>query len=136
MLARDGASAMTEKERSVPCGSCQACCQREWIILDPAAGDVIELYETEDAIDPKSALPAKALAHKPNGDCFYLAPGGCSIHGHRPHMCRIFDCRVHYLNTVKMPASERQRQLRAHPNVKRIHEIGRAMLKKHPLIEG
>ena len=124
---------MTEKERSVPCGSCRACCQREWIILDPVAGDVVELYETEDAIDPKSGRPAKALAHKPDGDCVYLAPSGCSIHGHRPHMCRIFDCRVHYLNMAKM--RERERRLHAQLNVRRIYEIGRDMLKKYPLID-
>jgi Fe-S-cluster containining protein len=124
---------MTAKEeRAVPCGSCQACCRREWIVLDPAAGDILELYATEDVFDPRTGRPVKALAHKPNGDCFYLAADGCSIHGHRPYLCRIFDCRLNYREMMKMPAGDRRRALRANANAKEMFEIGREMEKKFP----
>ncbi len=33
------------------------------------------------------------LAHKPNGECIYLEPGGCSIHDRAPSLCRSADCR-------------------------------------------
>lgn len=136
ILDRSGAAAVTDqKERAVPCGSCQACCRREWILLDPAAGDVIELYETEDVVNSRNGKTTKALAHKANGDCLYLGATGCTIHGYRPHLCRIFDCRVHYLNMMKKPPRERDRELREQFNVREMFTIGRDMLKKHPLVE-
>lgn len=33
------------------------------------------------------------IAHKPNGDCVYLAGNGCTIHGRAPALCRAADCR-------------------------------------------
>jgi Fe-S-cluster containining protein len=126
---------MTEKERIVPCGSCQACCRREWIILDPAAGDVIELYETEDVVDARTGKDAKALAHKTNGDCLYLGAAGCTIHSRRPQVCRSFDCRVHYLNMMKKPRREREQALRGAFNVRELFGIGRDMLKKYPIAD-
>lgn len=44
-------------------------------------------YETE------SVNGRQVLAHKLNGDCVYLGPGGCSIYDRRPILCRAFDCR-------------------------------------------
>jgi len=123
------------KERLVPCGSCQACCRREWIFLDPGAGDVAEIYETVEAVDPRNGRLAKALAHKDNGDCFYLGATGCTIHAYRPRICRQFDCRAHYLTVAKRPARERDRALRQSPNVREMYEIGRAMQQKYPLAE-
>ena len=123
------------KERLVPCGTCQACCRREWIVLDPAAGDVVEIYETVEVVDPRSGRAAEALAHQENGDCVYLGPEGCTIHSYRPRICRQFDCRVHYRSIAKKPAHERNQALRESPNLRELYEIGRAMQKKHPLAE-
>ena len=53
------------KERIVPCGTCQACCRREWIVLDPAAGDVIEIYETVEVVDPRSGRAASPSMERP-----------------------------------------------------------------------
>jgi hypothetical protein len=39
------------------------------------------------------------IAHKPNGDCIYLAERGCSIHDRAPSLCKAADCRgvaAHY----------------------------------------
>ncbi len=33
------------------------------------------------------------LAHKPNGDCWYLGDGACTIHDEAPLACKRFDCR-------------------------------------------
>jgi Fe-S-cluster containining protein len=38
-----------------------------------------------------------ALRRTPDGDCVYLGPQGCTIHGRHPVICKIFDC----MNFVK-----------------------------------
>lgn len=65
-------------------------------MLSSEAGDVVELYDTEEVFDPTRNRPGKALAHKPNGDCVYLGTRGCTIHSWRPSLCRAFDCRLYY----------------------------------------
>ena len=76
------------KTKFVPCNGCTLCCQ----------GDAIRLTEednTEDYLtEPHPYIPgALMLAHKPNGDCIYLAETGCSIHDRAPSLCRSADCR-------------------------------------------
>jgi hypothetical protein len=73
----------------VPCDGCVLCCR----------GDAIRILPHEDVSRWKtephpSADGARMLAHKLNGDCIYLAPGGCSIHPDRPQQCRTMDCRT------------------------------------------
>ncbi len=73
----------------VPCGGCMLCCQ----------GDAVRLLEEDDPggylTEPHPRIPgALMLAHKPNGDCIYLAETGCSIHDHTPALCRAADCRA------------------------------------------
>jgi Putative zinc- or iron-chelating domain len=120
-------------ERSVPCGTCQACCRREWIFLDRAAGDIAELYETETVIDPATGKPTLAIAHKENGDCIYQDAAGCSIHSRRPYLCRIFDCRLYHLDMRKRPRGERRHDLLHQFKAKEIDAIGAAMLRRYPL---
>ena len=101
----------------VPCDGCTACCRGEQIILHPEDGDDPSQYETVpakrsgglDRIEEIYGLKydgALALKQKPNGDCIYLGEKGCTIHDHRPAICRTFDCRKFVL---KFPG----RQLRA-----------------------
>lgn len=33
------------------------------------------------------------LAHKADGDCFYLGDSGCTIQETKPQMCKDMDCR-------------------------------------------
>ena len=78
-----------KKYVEVPCDGCTLCCQ----------GDAIRLLEEDDPesyfTEPHSYIPgALMLAHKPNGDCIYLAENGCSIHDHVPALCRAADCRA------------------------------------------
>lgn len=81
-------SATVEYTADVPCDGCTLCCQ----------GDAIRLLPEDDAntyiTEPHATLAGeRMLAHKSNGDCIYLAEGGCSIHSRRPRMCREMDCR-------------------------------------------
>ena len=72
----------------VPCNGCTLCCQGDAVRLEPE--DRVEDYETEPHPYIRGAL---MLAHKPNGECVYLAEGGCSIHDRAPSLCRSADCR-------------------------------------------
>ncbi|MGH7032435.1 MAG: YkgJ family cysteine cluster protein [Stellaceae bacterium] len=126
-------SAGAPRERSVPCGSCQFCCRKEWVLLSPGAGDVIELYETETVFDPVRSRPGKALAHKANGDCVYLGAEGCTIHSWRPSLCRAFDCRRFYLQEAAKPRRARRRELAARFKAKELFEIGRALNATYPV---
>lgn len=74
------------------CDGCRACCKRERVILSPEHGDDIPDYDcipTRQGEGPVRWM----LRHKPNGDCIYLAEGGCMIWGRHPWACRAFDCR-------------------------------------------
>lgn len=72
----------------VPCGECQACCKN----LNA------QLYTHELKLDYKKKFSRNErkyhLKHKPNGDCYYLATAGCTIHHRVPQVCRVFDCRI------------------------------------------
>ncbi len=118
---------------AVPCGSCRHCCTHEWIFLKPEEGDIAELYDTVDIVNPTTGLPAKALAHKPNGDCIYLGASGCTIHGRHPAVCRAFDCRRFFLQIRNQPRSERRRQMREVVRFQETFEIGKHMQEKFPV---
>jgi len=68
------------------CGGCTTCCQGDSIRLVP--GDDPTQYETTRRADGHDYLTKGE-----GGDCVYLGPSGCRIHGRSPTACRIFDCR-------------------------------------------
>jgi Fe-S-cluster containining protein len=70
----------------VACGSCRKCCKGQQLIMlveddEPSAYDCYEFKPGH-----------YALKRKPNGDCVYLGPGGCTIWGRHPTVCKVFDC--------------------------------------------
>lgn len=71
----------------VPCNGCTLCCNGEAIILNPEQGDRISAYHVQ------RWHGLWRLQLRPNGDCVYLGPSGCTIWKRRPAMCRVFDCR-------------------------------------------
>lgn len=77
--------------RAVPCDGCTACCRNENLPLMP--GDDPKAYKTQWAQHPRGAV-VRILKRKPNGDCHYLGPDGCTIHDRRPYACRRLDCRI------------------------------------------
>ena len=48
-------------------------------------------WVTADPTDP-NLVGQMVLNHLTNGDCVYLGPDGCTIHGRHPAICRTFDC--------------------------------------------
>jgi Fe-S-cluster containining protein len=74
---------------AVDCNGCKACCY-SLIILQPS--DNPANYATEQLSNGHLAL-----ARRPNGECVYLGPKGCSIWPEHPTICKAFDCARHYL---------------------------------------
>lgn len=78
-----------ERKIETPCNGCTLCCQN----------DAVRLYHFEDASQWKTEphpwfIGHLMLAHKANGDCYYLEENGCSIQETKPYMCRTGDCRL------------------------------------------
>jgi Fe-S-cluster containining protein len=116
---------------NVPCNGCVACCHHTLIVLMPEHGDLADLYETQDVLSPLTGLPAKALKQTQDGACIYVRSHGCSIHDHRPAICKSFDCRRYFLDFATR--EERRRAIRngmADPAVIRAGAARLASLKK------
>lgn len=78
---------MTEDLPPLVCGGCTLCCHRMRVPIVPNIDPDPGTYQTE-IINGHTLL-----AHRPNGDCVYLGPEGCTIYERRPALCRRFDCR-------------------------------------------
>lgn len=72
----------------VPCNGCTRCCHNDAIRILPNENP--DQWKTEPHAVIENAL---MLAHKKNGDCFYLGSGGCSIQNAKPIQCMEMDCR-------------------------------------------
>ena len=104
-----------QSERAVvPCKGCTACCHGERVVLITERGDNPALYKTEPATIndigvEMYGIGKRMLAHKQNGDCYYLGDKGCTIWDRAPYMCKIFDCRRFYLRFTKAERRELDR---------------------------
>jgi len=97
------------------CATCAGlCCKNDTISLHPERGDDPALYLTEPMLNPLTGGPGLMIAHKPNGDCVYLAEvdgaGRCSIYDRRPAICRAFDCGLAF---AKLSRTDRRAMLKA-----------------------
>jgi hypothetical protein len=102
-------------DANVPCNGCTACCQHDLVMLQP--DDDPALYDTLEVVNPLTGERGQALRHKPEGGCIYVGEHGCSIHGHAPAMCRVFDCRGLYRDLMSLPRSRRRpllKRMRSH----------------------
>ena len=98
---------MTIKSK-VPCNGCTLCCK----------DDAVRLYDYERDRFVHEVHPYMKgfwmLAHKKNGDCYYLGENGCTIHDSKPVLCDSMDCRniannVTYTNARKLDKNGRLR---------------------------
>ena len=88
---------MTSGTDEVKCGKCIQCCQWGWEgqlrpVLQP---NELHLFDH----DIVRGLPRLAISAV--GECVYLSHDGCKIHDKRPQVCRDFDCRALYTDTMK-----------------------------------
>jgi hypothetical protein len=112
----------------VPCGGCRRCCQGNSIVmLLEREGDDLASYEHELVTLP-GAGRGPILKRRPNGDCFYLGAGGCTIHDRAPAVCRVFDCRRAYLAFMDFPRADRRRMVKAQAVDREILDRGRELL--------
>lgn len=110
---------------SVPCGSCKVCCKdRNLIVLMPDEGDDVASYDHVVTDLPKLGQ-VPILRHAADGNCIYLGPEGCTIHGRAPFICRIFDCRRFFLAHSR---SERRMMLKKDACSKEVFDAGRERL--------
>lgn len=118
---------MTLEIARVNCAGCVACCHRETVVVFPDI-DAGHVYTTVDRVVPDrqgNPKTIKVLAHKPNGDCVYLADdrSGCTIHGRQPSMCRVYDCADQF---ARMGRNKRRAMLAAGTYDRERMAIGRA----------
>jgi Fe-S-cluster containining protein len=98
----------------IKCGSCTACCKR----------DTVKLFDDEDAARFNWHLEGgfRVIDRKPNGECIYLTPKGCSIHGDAPVICQSFDCRVLFAET---PKEKRRIRIALNPTMREVYDAGK-----------
>ena len=117
MLTVAQLEARRRQPASVPCGACRACCSHDRVLLGPQDDPRAYLWHVEDGY--------AVLDRKDNGECVYLTPTGCGIHGKSPEICRRMDCRVLYLLT---PADLRQRRISENPHMGLVYRAGQERL--------
>ncbi len=108
---------LKKREADVPCNGCSACCVSDLVFLDPAVDDM-------NAYDWHFEVGLPVRDRKENGECVYLNKG-CSIHQTRPKACRLFDCRVWYLDTSK---AKRKQMIRNNASLQNVFQAGKRLL--------
>lgn len=118
---------LKELPASVPCNGCTACCRQDRIALNTQRGDDLQNYRWH------LELGQPVLDRKPNGECVYLGPRGCTIHDKAPDICRRFDCRILFLTT---PKATRRIRVRQNPTMVQVYEAGKKRLGTLPHGDG
>jgi Fe-S-cluster containining protein len=70
----------------------------------------------------------RVLAKGKDGNCVYLGPKGCKIHGRAPQMCRLLDCRKYALIVRGLSPEERAKRLALPNNAATIAEGERRLV--------
>jgi len=109
--------AKRQQHSDVRCGSCTACCKSDRVMLGPE--DDLSAYRWH------MEGPLVVLDRKNNGECVYLTPKGCGIHGKAPDICKRFDCRVLFLITPKV---QRRIRIEQNPSMREVYAAGRSRL--------
>jgi Fe-S-cluster containining protein len=121
------ADRVTGERTEVACAGCTECCRsNQALVLQPAEGDDVASYQHQVLQDRVSGEPVFALAADEKGWCVYLGERGCTIYERRPHLCRSFDCRKHYL---MLPRQDRDNLVRIGLSSRAVFKAGRARLK-------
>jgi Fe-S-cluster containining protein len=87
---------LTSSGAGVPCGTCNSCCSSSYFIhIRPDEAETLARIPHE-LLFAAPGLPEGnvVMGYDEGGRCPMLLDDACSIYPHRPHTCRIFDCRV------------------------------------------
>lgn len=111
----------------VPCNGCRLCCHSMMVEMQPDRGDDASQYVTaswyRDGLDKP---PVAILDRLPNGNCFYLGDGGCTIWDRTPYQCRMFDCREYFRSHTR---NQRRDLMKRDTATGPLFERGRELLK-------
>lgn len=117
----------SNEQTTVSCNGCTECCRsRQGLVLHPELGDEIDSYEHRVLGYGGDGSPVFLLATGESGRCVYLGERGCTIYGRRPHLCRSFDCRKHYLI---LPRQDRDNLVRLGLSSRAVFNAGKARAK-------
>lgn len=76
----------------VACNGCSQCCYSKSVAFDPSLERAADLAHLDTVATDK---PGEVrLRKRDDGACVHLGAGGCSVYEHRPHPCRLYDCRI------------------------------------------
>lgn len=109
--------------KPIECGSCRACCLRDVVKLHPKLDD-LDTFDWHYEQAPSGEVFA-VVDRRADGACVYLGDAGCTIHERKPVACRMFDCRVLYMET---PAVRRKRRISENPTMKLVYDAARERL--------
>lgn len=111
----------------MPCDGCTECCRSgQGLVLHPELGDDVDSYEHRVPGYSADGNPVFVLSTDGAGRCVYLGERGCTIYERRPHLCRSFDCRKHYL---MLPRQDRDNLVRLGLSSRAVFNAGRARVK-------
>lgn len=113
--------AARQRDATVPCGACRACCKHDRVFLGPRDDPRAYRWHLEDGYP--------VLDRQPGGECVYLTPQGCGIHERAPEICRRMDCRVLVLLT---PPDVQARRSQENPQMAAVYAAGRERLPTLP----
>lgn len=108
-LADTEAAMRGDRDATVPCGGCKACCESfQFVHVEP------DENETRAHIPAGFLFPAPGrpvghmvMGYDESGRCPMLRADGCSIYEHRPRACRRYDCRVFAAAEINIAGSAR-----------------------------
>lgn len=98
-----------DRDATVPCGGCTACCESfQFVHVEPDEEDA-RAHIPAGLLFPAPARPDGHLVmgYDERGRCPMLRPEGCSIYEHRPRACRTYDCRVFAATGIDVSTSAR-----------------------------
>ena len=96
-------------DSDVPCNGCTACCtSSQFVHIEPDEVDTLRHIPAEFRFQaPGLPRGHVVLGYDEQGRCPMLGEHGCSIYAHRPHACRVYDCRVYAATGVEIDEPEK-----------------------------
>jgi Fe-S-cluster containining protein len=114
-------------QTEVPCNACTECCRSsQGLVLHPEHGDEVDSYRHHVLGHSPTGEPVFGLSTNEGGHCVYLGSTGCTIYARRPHLCRSFDCRKHYLI---LPRQDRDNLVRIGLSSRAVFNAGKSRVK-------
>jgi hypothetical protein len=90
-------------------------------------GDDPMSYDSFEAVNPTTGKLERFLRHQPNGDCIYLGPSGCTIHGRQPATCKAFGLPDLFPLAQQAPGCAAPALIAVRPRIKKTAEVGTRM---------